>query len=342
MKIGSVFIDNGAVLAPLAGITNLPFRAIAKRAGAAMVCSEMVSSEGLIRSCRKTRKLVACSADEKPLSVQIFGSKPDVMAEAGMIVESMGADILDVNFGCSVRKVLRTGAGSALMKDLRRSEAILKAIRKAVRIPLTIKIRSGWDRSGQQAVTLSLIAQDCGVDAICVHPRTAQQGFSGKSDWGVIRAVKKALAIPVLGNGDIVSVSDALDMKDQTACDAVMIGRAAIGNPWIFSQISAYFNHRKAPLISLSDHFKMIRHYIDTSVEFIGEHHACRMMRSRIGWFFKHFPYSSRFRESIKKLQSRQEAMEKISAYQAVLEGDTPFTVWLSHNIPEQHGIRTE
>ncbi|MGB5749919.1 MAG: tRNA-dihydrouridine synthase, partial [Desulfobacterales bacterium] len=191
MHIGSLTLENNTVLAPLAGITNLPFRLLAKEAGCGLVCSEMISSHGLVYRSEKTLKLLDSALEEKPLSVQIFGAKPDIMAEAAAIVESSGADIVDINFGCSVRKVLRTGSGAALMRTPDLAQELLKAVRRAVRIPLTIKIRSGWDASGAQAVNISRIAENCGVDAVTVHPRTSGQLFGGRADWSIIAAVKE-------------------------------------------------------------------------------------------------------------------------------------------------------
>ena len=195
MKIGSVTLENQTILAPLAGITNLPFRLLAKEAGCALVCSEMISAYGLYHRSPKTIRLMDSSPDEKPLSVQIFGADPAIMAEAASMVEASGADILDINFGCSVRKILKTGSGAALMKAPALSEKILKAVRASIRIPLTIKIRTGWETSGQQAYILAEMAEACGVDAIAVHPRTATQGFAGRADWSIISAVKKKVAI---------------------------------------------------------------------------------------------------------------------------------------------------
>jgi nifR3 family TIM-barrel protein len=340
MNIGSVRIDTGAILAPLAGISDLPFRTLARKAGAGLVCSEMISAEGLIRQSRITARMLSSNLFEKPLSVQLFGSKPDVMAEAARHVEASGADILDINMGCSVRKVIKTGAGVALMKDPVRCETILRAIRKAVQIPLTIKIRSGWEGSGRKALAVSAIAQDCGVDAICVHPRTARQGFSGNADWSIIHRVKQAVSIPVIGNGDIVSASGAMAMLEQTGCDAVMIGRAAIGNPWIFSRISALLVGKPEPSISISDHFNMVREFIEASVNALGEPQACRVMRSRLGWFVKYFPGSTRFREAIKRLESKQEALEKISAFQEALEHNLQLRVFPSPDTPVQQNFR--
>jgi len=255
------------------------------------------------------------SPKEKPLAVQIFGSNPEIMAEAAKIVESSGADILDINMGCSVKKIVKTGAGVALMKDPARTVAICTAVRKAIDIPFTVKIRSGWDTSGVQACKISEIAQDCGVDAISVHPRTASQGFRGKADWSTIAAVKKLVSIPVIGNGDIVKPEDAVAMRDETLCDAVMVGRAAIGNPWIFSQILSLAGTGVYSQTSLDDRAKAMKKYLDATVRYFGEKQACRMMRSRLGWFVKGLRNSSRFRESIKRISSEEEAIGIIMSY---------------------------
>ncbi|MGD8447620.1 MAG: tRNA dihydrouridine synthase DusB, partial [Desulfobacterales bacterium] len=265
MKIGSVLLDNITVLAPLAGITNLPFRLLAKEAGCALVCSEMISSNGLVYHSVKTHELLESRPAEKPLSVQIFGSDFSIMAEAAAIVESSGADILDVNLGCAVKKVLKTGSGAALMKEPKKVEKILRAIRRTVKIPLTIKIRAGWDSSGDQALKITEIAQACGVDAIAVHPRTATQGFRGKADWSLIAAIKNIASIPVIGNGDIIRPEDVLKMQNQTGCDAVMIGRAAIGNPWIFSQALELVRENKASLPDPSQRFEVMAQYLRSS-----------------------------------------------------------------------------
>lgn len=307
-------------MAPLAGITDLPFRLIAKEGGCGLVCSEMISSNGLIYNSGKTRKMIESSPEEKPLSVQIFGSDPFIMAEAAAMVEASGADILDINFGCSVKKVLKTGSGSALMKDIFKAEAIIRAVRNAIRIPLTIKIRSGWDKSGRQALEIARMAEDYGADAITVHPRTAQQGFLGKADWSVIAAVKQSVSIPVIGNGDITSPESALLMFAETGCDAVMVGRYAMGNPWIFSQITAMLSGRQIPLVDIARRRDIMIRYLKTSVRLHGEKLACHMMRGRLGWFVKGLPESSRFRESIKSISSENEALELIESYMVILE----------------------
>ena len=315
IKIGSVVLDNITIVAPLAGISDLPFRMLAKKAGCAMVCTEMISANGLVHQSKKTLKMLNSLVEEKPLSVQIFGADPRIMAKAAEIVEASGADIIDINFGCSVKKVLKTGAGSALMKNYDKAEMIIKAVRETVGIPLTIKIRSGWDPSGRQAFELAEIAQRCGVDAIAVHPRTATQKFHGSADWSIITAIKKNVTIPVIGNGDIVTADDAVKMLNYTGCDAVMIGRAGIGNPWIFSQVGALLRKKRIPEIKNSQRFETIIRYIEDLGKFYGENHACRMMRTRLGWFAKGLPGSKKFRESIKQIASQNEAQKLIKAY---------------------------
>jgi len=316
VKIGSVTLDNMTVFAPLAGITNLPMRIMAKEQGCALVCSEMVSAHGLVYKSKKTQRIMDSSPVEKPLSVQIFGAEPEIMAEAAAMVEASGADIVDINFGCSVRKILKSGSGSALMRTPEKAKAVIDAVRGAVRVPLTIKIRKGWERSGEQALSIARMAEDSGVNAIAVHPRLASQGFGGTADWSLIRAIKENSAVPIIGNGDIVIAEDALRMKRETGCDAVMIGRGAIGNPWIFSQVIALTAGRSTDDVLPEMRFHMMKRYLDESVAYLGETNACYMMRSRLGWFVKGMPHSSRFREAIKHLSSRAEAIALIEDYQ--------------------------
>ncbi|MBI9087034.1 MAG: tRNA dihydrouridine synthase DusB [Desulfobacterales bacterium] len=322
MKIGNIQLDNNTVLAPLAGITNLPLRLLAKEAGCGLVCSEMISANGLVYGSGKTLQMLASTAEEKPLSVQIFGSRPDLMAEAAAMVADSGADILDINFGCSVRKVLKTGSGSALMKDAAVARDVMVAVRKAVRIPLTIKIRSGWTPTGEQALDIARLAQDCGVDAVAIHPRTATQAFRGCADWSLIARVRDHVNIPVIGNGDIETPAGALKMMAETGCDAVMVGRAAMANPWIFSQIVALQQGREFPSPTLEKRFAIMLRYLQASVRHIGEAHACRMMRSRLGWFVKGLPHSSRFRESIKRVETESETADLIRSYHKILKAE--------------------
>ena len=322
MQIGNVKLENKTILAPLAGITNLPFRLIAKEAGCALVCSEMVSAHGLVNRSRRTEQLLDSRPEEKPLSVQIFGSQPEVMAEAARLVESAGADVIDVNFGCAVRKIIKTGSGVALMRTPDTAAAVIRAVREAVAIPLTVKLRSGWNPTGDQAFEISKIAESCGVDAIAIHPRTATQGFSGHADWAIIREIKKRVAIPVIGNGDIFSAEDAIAMLAQTECDAIMIGRMAIGNPWIFSHVRARMRGETEPEVNMDQRFDIMRRYLRESVKYFGEQIACRMMRSRLCWFAKGLRNSSQFRKSINHISTQSEALQRIEAYHKALQAN--------------------
>lgn len=315
MKIGNIKLENPTVFAPLAGITNLPLRLMAKEAGCALVCSEMVSAYGLVYGSAKTAQLLDSVPREKPLSVQLFGSDAAIMADAAGQVVDAGADIVDINFGCSVRKILKSGSGSALMREPQKAEALLSATRKAIDVPLTIKIRSGWDASGEQALQIAHIAQGCGVDAIAVHPRTARQGFGGHADWSLITKIKKEMRIPVIGNGDIITAQDALDMLTQTNCDAVMIGRAAIGNPLLFAQILDVLEKKPARTITVGDRIDMMICYLKASVRYLGEQKACYVLRSRLTWFAKGLPQASAFRQSIRRLASEEETLSLIHAY---------------------------
>jgi tRNA-dihydrouridine synthase B len=324
MKIGSLAISGKTFLAPLAGVTNLPFRRLVKECGCAVVCSEMISAKGLFYNSQKTVTLLQTDKREKPLSVQIFGREPEIMARAASAIEAMGvADILDINFGCSVKKIIKQGAGAALMQDMENSRAILQAVRKATGLPFTIKIRSGWDRSGSQALVLAKIAQDEGVDALILHPRTATQGFTGAADWHLIRQVKKQISIPIIGNGDIHTAQDAATMTDQTGCDAVMIGRAAMANPFILNQVESFLTYGRYKEISASDIFRKMERLIHLYVNHFGEDTACKMLRGRLPWFVKGLPGCAVFRKKISRIPSKSTARTLIREYEHRLNNMT-------------------
>ncbi|RJQ82217.1 MAG: tRNA dihydrouridine synthase DusB [Desulfobacteraceae bacterium] len=321
MKIGPIELKNPTVFAPLAGISNLPMRLLAKSAGCALVYTEMISANGLLHGSTKTLQLLASTPQEKPLAVQLFGSDPGLLAEAARRVEAAGADMIDINFGCAVKKILKSGSGAALMRDLGHAEIILKSVRSAVGIPLTIKIRTGWEPSGAEALHLARIARDCGVDAIAVHPRTARQAFGGRADWSLIARIKAALDIPVIGNGDVTTAEDAARMLAATGCDAVMVGRAAIGNPFIFSQMIDRLAGRPVQNVAMADRFAVMSAYVDASIRHLGETTACHMLRSRLGWFAKGMPQAAQFRKTIRHISSRAQAEELLMAYhQSILQ----------------------
>ncbi|MEJ2662225.1 MAG: tRNA dihydrouridine synthase DusB [Desulfobacteraceae bacterium] len=315
MKIGTVELKTPTIFAPLAGISNLPLRLLAKESGCGLVCSEMVSAYGLAYGSVQTFALLASTPREKPLSVQIFGSDATIMAAAAEKVAAAGADVVDINFGCSVRKILKSGSGAALMREPAKAAEIIQAVRGAVRVPLTVKMRSGWDASGGEALDLARIAQDSGVDAITIHPRTARQGFGGCADWSLIGRLKAALKIPVVGNGDIVEAADALRMMAGTGCDAVMVGRAAMANPLIFAQIEDLMAGRPPRPASAEARIEMMVRYLDASVRHLGEKRACFMMRSRLAWLAKGLPQAGRFRRSIRLVTTHAEARQLIDAY---------------------------
>lgn len=313
MKIQNLTIHGKTFLAPLAGITNLPFRLFVKELGCGVVCSEMISAKGICYNSKNTLKLLTSQKEEQPLSVQIFGCDPDSMAKAAKFIENMKiAGIIDINLGCSVKKIIKQGAGVALMKERKLCKSIFMAVRKAIDLPFTIKLRSGWDHSGEQAFQIAHIAQECGVDAVVLHPRTAGQGFKGKADWDLIAQLKQQLSIPVIGNGDIQSVEDAQKMLQSTGCNGVMVGRAAMTNPFLISQIEDFFKTGSYRKVSHHEILMAMESLTRMYVDYFKEETACKMLRSRLSWFVKGMSGCSAFRKKLSFINSQNQLLALI------------------------------
>ena len=317
-SIGTLKLKNRLVMAPMAGITNLPFRMIVKKMGPALVTTEMISAAGLAKGQSKTFAYLRSHSSERPLSVQIFGSEPDVMAGAAEIVVDAGADIVDINMGCPARKVVKNGSGGALLRSPEKAKRIITAVRRVCPVPLTVKIRAGWSPDQPVYCDIARLIEDCGADAITVHPRFVTQGFSGNADWTIIAKIKEILTIPCIGNGDVFNASLALDLREQTGCDGVMIGRGAIGNPWIFRQIQDLENSLPMWEPDLSERKALIMEHFHLLSGIIGETRASRIMRGLLLQYTKGMPHSSRFRgviTHIKDLQSLTSAMDQFFSY---------------------------
>ncbi|WP_018249537.1 tRNA dihydrouridine synthase DusB [Orenia marismortui] len=289
MLIGDLELDNPVILAPMAGVTDLPYRKIVKKMGCGLVCTEMVSANGLIHNNRRTEEMLEIDTEERPVSLQIFGNDPEVMAKAAKIVESVSQpEIIDLNVGCPTPKIVKNGYGSALMKEPRLLAQIVKSMVEAVNTPVTIKIRTGWDQDNINAVEIAKIAENNGAQAIAVHGRTRSQFYSGKADWSIIADVKRSVSIPVIGNGDIFSPEDAIKMIDETGCDGIMIGRGAQGNPWIFKRTAHYLKTGELlPLPKSSEKIDIAIEHLDNLVDYKGEYVAVREMRKHTSWYIK-------------------------------------------------------
>ncbi|MDH3975194.1 MAG: tRNA dihydrouridine synthase DusB [Deltaproteobacteria bacterium] len=315
MKIGNVKLKNNLILAPMAGVTDLPFRLMATAEGCGLVVSEMVSARGLIMGGAKTRALLSIGDDEKPLSVQLFGAEPDSMAEAAAIVEESGADIIDINMGCPVKKVVGPGAGSALLKDLKKIEAIVGSVKKRITLPLTIKIRSGWDNSSIVVREVLNVAESAGVDAIALHPRTKAQAFGGKADWSLIGLLKEKASIPVIGNGDIRSPEDVRRMVDETRCDGVMIGRGAMGNPWIFRESALYLKNWHYDKPSFHEKKAKVLLHLSLVIEKYGTVRGLRLFRKHLAWYSRGIKGAAGFRRIINQSLSLEEVKDLIEKF---------------------------
>ena len=320
MRIGNIELDTPVALAPMAGISNLPYRVICRRFGCGLTVSEMVSAKGLLYKNEKTFAMLQIDEAERPTAIQLFGSVPEELAEAARIVEAQGADIIDFNMGCPVPKVVNNGEGSALMKTPELAGKILEAMVRAVRIPVTVKLRAGWDEEHRNAVEIAKIAEASGVAAVAVHGRTRNQFYMGKADWEIIRRVKAAVRIPVFGNGDIFAMEDGLRMFKETNCDGVMLARGAYGNPWLFTQLRAALEGKDIPVVTDEEKLRQIILHATALVDFKGEKVAIREMRSHASAYIKGLPRASEYRENFHKLGTLREMVDLVNSYGTFLQ----------------------
>ncbi len=316
MQIGNIKLETPLALAPMAGITDLPFRLICRRLGCGMTVSEMVSAKGLLYKNVKTTEMLRIDEGERPTAIQLFGSVPNELATAAKLVEASGADMIDFNMGCPVVKIVNNGEGSALMKNPQLAYEILAAMVDAVKIPVTVKFRAGWDDEHRNAVEIAQAAERAGVSAVAVHGRTRKQFYEGKADWNIIRDVKQSVKIPVFGNGDIFSVEDGLNMFKETGCDGLMLGRGVDGNPWLFSRLRAVLAGESDPgepdvdtrLSQAAEHLQML-------IDYKGEYVSVKEMRRHISAYLKGLPHAAEFRGRFHKVDTQEQFMVLLGEY---------------------------
>ena len=314
LKIGNVELENNIILAPMAGITDLPFRLICEKYGAGLTCTEMVSSKGLYYNDPKTKLLLNIEGQERPVAAQIFGSNVESMKYAAEYVSDF-VDIVDINMGCPAPKIVKNGDGSRLLLDLKLVENIAKEVVKSSKVPVTVKIRKGWDSNNIVAVDVARILEQVGVSAITIHGRTRAEYYSGKADWDIIRKVKEAVNIPVIGNGDITSKEDAEEMFEQTNVDGIMIGRASIGNPWIFEEIINYLGGNGQRIVSNKEKLNTIIQHIELEVEEKGEDVAVKEMRKHLAHYVRNTKNASLIRQKINLIDKKAELIACLSEY---------------------------
>ena len=316
LKIGNVTLEQNIILAPMAGVTDLPFRLLCKEQGCGLTVTEMVSAKAILYHNRNTEELLRTEPAEQPVAVQLFGSDPAIMAEIAAQVAEGPYAIIDVNMGCPVPKIVKNGEGSALMRDPRKAQAVLAAMVKAVKKPVTVKFRKGFDEGSVNAVEFAKMAESCGVAAVAVHGRTREQYYSGKADWEIIRRVKEAVKIPVIGNGDIFTPEDGARMLSKTGCDGIMVARGAKGNPWIFSRLNHYLE--TGELLPGPDgkeiREKILRHS-RMLAQYKGEKPAMRQMRGHVAWYTKGLPNSAAMRNEINQVETMEELEDFLERY---------------------------
>lgn len=314
IKIGNVELDNNLILAPMAGVTNLPFRIICEKFEPGMVCTEMASSKAIFYNDQKTRRLLNTEGEKRPISFQIFGSDEETMGYTAKYMSKI-ADIIDINMGCPAPKVVKNGDGSKLLLDLEKARRIMKVVVENSSVPVTVKIRKGWDKENIVAVQVAKIAEEVGISAITIHGRTRSEFYTGKADWDIIKEVKDSVKIPVIGNGDIVDEETAYQMFEKTGVDGIMIGRGSFGNPWIFRNIKHFLiTGEKLPSPTNSERLNIIKEHIDLAVEEKGEI-AIKELRKHIAWYTKNLKNSSEFRNSINMIETKEQLIKTLNEY---------------------------
>ena len=314
LKIGNVTLKNNILLAPMAGITNLPFRIICEQYDPGLVCTEMVSSKGLFYHDEKTKQLLNMENEKRPIAAQIFGNDLEAMKYSAREVSKI-ADIIDINMGCPAPKIVKNGDGSKLLLDLNLASKIIETVVKEATVPVTVKMRKGWDNSHIVAVELAKIAEEKGVSAITIHGRTREEFYTGTADWNIIKEVKKAVSIPVIGNGDVKTKEDALAMFEQTKVDGIMIGRASIGNPWIFRQIQEYLQGKNITKVSKTEKLQTIMKHIELQVKILGENTGIKEMRKYMTYYLKNLPKATIMRQKINTIQTKQDLETCLTEY---------------------------